>query len=241
MAQKEIAYDGHRFAISYEMRHLEKSRDIVFLHGWGSNKELMAGAFGNCLSAFRHIYIDMPGFGKSPNDVVLSTQDYAAILKQFLQEIGVAQYAIAGHSFGGKVATLLAPEFLILMATSGIVVAKPFGVRFKIATYKLLKRLGLGSLRSRFASADGKDLNEAMYETFKNVVDEDFTEHFATCKSKTLLLWGIEDTATPIATAHEIHHLISGSTLFECSGDHYFFLKQRELTCEKIEAFLGRQ
>ena len=239
MAQKEIRYGEHRFAISYEMRNLEATRDVVFLHGWGSNKALMSGAFGDCLKSFRHIYIDMPGFGQSPNDEVLSTQDYAMIIAQFLKELGVNPYVVAGHSFGGKVATLLAPPRLILIATSGIVVPKPFKVRFKIALYKFLKRFGLGFLRKRFVSDDGKHLNDAMYETFKNVVNEDFSEYFAECKSETLLLWGIEDTATPIATAHEIHHLINGSKLIECSGDHYFFLHQREPVCEKIEAFTG--
>ncbi len=239
MASKTIRYGEHDFVISYEMRNLQGAHDIVFLHGWGSNKALMADAFGACLSTFRHIYIDLPGFGNSPCDTVLRTHDYAVIIENFLIDLGVTRYAIAGHSFGGKVATLLKPEHLILIATSGIVVAKPVGIRLKIVLYKLLKKCGLGFLRSVFASDDGKNLSDAMYETFKNVVDEDFREEFAACQSKTMLLWGIEDSATPIASAHEIHHLINGSQLFECSGDHYFFLKERALTCNKIEAFLG--
>ena len=50
-----------------------------------------------------------------------------------------------------------------------------------------------------------------MYEIFKYTVNEDFSENFLTCKSKTLLLWGKKDTATPIESAYKINELIEQS------------------------------
>ncbi|MBN2894630.1 MAG: alpha/beta hydrolase [Campylobacterales bacterium] len=239
MATRVIAYGGNEYTLAYEIVHPASSRDCVVLHGWGASKELMRGAFGGCLASWRHIYIDLPGFGASSASVALHTDDYAAILALFFESLGIKPELIIGHSFGGKVATLLAPKQLVLIATSGIVVEKPLRVRLKIALFKRLKSLGLGGLRRIFAADDGKHLSETMYQTFKNVVDEDFSPQFATCKSRTLILWGIEDRATPISCAHEIHHLISGSQLFECSGDHYFFLEKKMLTCKAIEDFIG--
>lgn len=241
MATRLIDYEAQEYSVAYEIINPAASRDCVVLHGWGASKELMRGAFGTCLASWRHIYIDLPGFGASSANVPLHTKDYAAIAALFFEAVGVKPELIIGHSFGGKVATLLSPPRLVLIATSGIVVEKSLRVRLKIALFKRLKALGLGALRRYFAADDGKHLSETMYQTFKNVVDEDFSPHFATCKSQTLILWGIEDRATPIRCAHEIHHLISGSQLFECSGDHYFFLEKKMLTCKAIEGFVGEK
>ncbi len=238
MAQKSIHYAGADFAISYEIINPSAPRDCLILHGWGASKELMRNALGACLPQWRHIYVDLPGFGNSNCDIVLQTKDYASIMERFCGAAGVKKELIIGHSFGGKVATLLAPEALVLMATSGIVVEKPLKVKAKIALYKLLKNLGFASLRRYFASDDGKSLSDVMYETFKNVVDENFSESFGACRSRTLLLWGRDDTATPLASAEKIHALISGSQLVATEGDHYFFLHDKSFTCKQLETFM---
>ncbi len=58
MAVKSINYKGREFEISYEIINPKKEKDILFLHGWGSNKEIMKSAFGREFEEFRHIYID---------------------------------------------------------------------------------------------------------------------------------------------------------------------------------------
>jgi len=224
MANRTILYDGRRYDLSYELLHPAASDTILFLHGWGSRKDLMKQAFGRTLPGWRHLYLDMPGFGKSPNDRFLSTGDYAAIVRVFLDELGISPAVIAGHSFGGKVATLLDPPCLVLLSSSGILVPKPLFVRAKIALFKLLKPLGLGKLRTLFASKDVQGMNPGMYETFKAVVNEEFEENFAKVSGKALLFWGESDTATPLWTGERIAGLIADATLIPMKGDHYFFL-----------------
>ena len=46
MASKEILYKQKKFKISYQILNIDKMKTIVFLHGWGSNKEIMSQAFG---------------------------------------------------------------------------------------------------------------------------------------------------------------------------------------------------
>lgn len=238
MASKRVPYKAHDFNISYEILNPQAQKDFIVLHGWGSNKELMRQSLGGCLSDYRHIYIDLPGFGNSNNEIFLNVDDYAAIIELFLKEIKAKKACIAGHSFGGKVATLLAPEHLILIASSGILTPKPLHVSAKIALNRLLKPLGLLFIRNLFIANDGKNLSPNMYEIFKYTVNEDFSERFLTCKSKTLLLWGKDDTATPLVTAHKINELIPDSELIEFSGDHYFFMKEKSLTCKALAEFL---
>ena len=238
MASKHVHYNEHNFSISYEILNPQAEKNFIVLHGWGSNKELMRQSLAGCLNNYRHIYIDLPGFGNSTNEIFLNIDDYANIINLFLIELKAKKECIAGHSFGGKVATLLAPKHLILMASSGILTPKPLHVRIKIAVNKLLKPLGLGFIRNLFIADDGKNLSPNMYEIFKYTVNEDFSERFLTCKAKTLLLWGKEDSATPIASAHKINELITDSKLVEFSGDHYFFMKEKMLTCKEIALFL---
>lgn len=250
MARRSIEYDGRHFEISYEKISESKNvspssgldsqsckaesaplAPLVFLHGWGSHKELMKIAFGKCFKDYQHIYIDMPGFGNSPNEYALRTEEYAQILEKFLQEVsGVSarECIVVGHSFGGKVAVLLQPKELILLSSAGIKIPKSWKVSCKIVLAKILGRLGLGALGRSFRSSDVKQMNEGMYQTFKNVVDEDFAPHFASYRGKVSIFWGRDDTATPLICAERIASLTHNNRLFVMEGDHYFFLKQAQ-------------
>jgi non-heme chloroperoxidase len=236
VARKSIQYAQHTFQISYEIVNPVAKKTIVFLHGWGSNKELMKQAFGTHLDQFRHLYVDLPGFGNSTCNMTLNTEDYANIMELFLAQVNANQDEIVlGHSFGGKVALLLKPQILVLVASAGIRVAKPLKVKAKIALFKLLKLFGSARLRSFFVASDAKKLSEPMYQTFKNVVNEDLSEQFAAYSGKALLCWGKADTATPLHTAHAIHGLINDSRLVEYEGDHYFFMKHGAEVSAEIE------
>ncbi len=235
MASREIAYKNHSYNITYEILHHDKQQNIVILHGWGSNKEIMKQAFGKHFNNFRHIYIDMPGFGKSPNETILETSDYAAIMMALLRELSLSPDIVFGHSFGGKVATLINPKVLVLLSSAGTIIPKPFSVRAKIAIFKALKPLGLQALGRFFASKDVEGMNQGMYETFKNVVDEDFTKHFAAFENQAFLFWGKEDSATPLFTGEKIASLIEKSHFYPLRGDHYFFLQQADFIEQTLQ------
>ena len=234
MASKEIHYKEQPFQLSYELVNPAQQESILILHGWGSNKEIMKQAFGTLLPEYRHIYLDMPGFGKSTNESILTTEDYARIVKLFLDALGVEPKIAMGHSFGGKVSTLLDTPCLVLLSSAGVVTQKPWSVKVKIATFKLLKPLGMKKIRELFVAPDAQGMSHEMYETFKNVVDEDFESRFAKCKSKTLCFWGKEDTATPLYTGEKIAGLIENSAFYPLDGDHYFFLKHPHFIAQTI-------
>lgn len=234
MASKEIQYKEHIFQLSYELVNPSQDVALLVLHGWGSNKEIMKQAFGKFLPEYKHIYLDMPGFGKSTNDMILTTEDYAKIVQLFLDELGIAPAIAMGHSFGGKVSTLLNTPCLVLLSSAGVVTEKPWSVKIKIATFKLLKPLGMKKIRELFVAPDAQGMSHEMYETFKNVVDEDFEASFAKSKSKALCFWGKEDTATPLYTGEKIAGLIENSKFYPLDGDHFFFLKHAAFIAETI-------
>lgn len=235
MAIKNIVIDNKIFDISYEIINPSATKDIIFLHGWGSNKDIMKSAFSRYLKDFRHIYIDLPGFGKSPNEYVLTTNDYVNITSEFLKLLHSSKEFIAGHSYGGKVATLLNPQNLILLSSAGILEEKPFDVKLKIFFAKVLNFLGLKNITKRFRSKDVDKMSENMYATFKNVVNEDFSSYFSDFSNKAFIFWGKDDKATSLESGQKIANLIKKSTFEAFEGDHYFFIRKAKNICERIE------
>jgi pimeloyl-ACP methyl ester carboxylesterase len=236
MALKSIQYKQHTFDISYEIVNPDAKVDLIVLHGWGSSKNLMRQSFAKSMRGFRHIYIDLPGFGKSSCSMALTTEDVAHIVELFMIHINAKKDIILGHSFGGKVALLLEPKVLVLVASAGIYVEKPLKIKAKISLFKMLKVFGLSKFRSLFVASDAKELNEYMYETFKNVVNEDFSDEFSKFDGRTLLFWGKKDTATPLSSAEKIDRLVKDSVLYVYDGDHYFFMDNVADIAQKIES-----
>jgi pimeloyl-ACP methyl ester carboxylesterase len=235
LATKNLIVDNKNFDISYEIVNPTAKKDIVFLHGWGSNKDIMKNVFSPYLKDFRHIYIDLPGFGKSLNNYVLTTQDYAKIVDEFLKLLSSSKDIIAGHSYGGKVAVLLNPKNLVMLSSAGILEKKPFDVKVKIFFAKLFNALGLRGITKRFRSKDVNTMSENMYATFKNVVNEDFSLYFSNFSNNALVFWGEKDTATSLESGKKMASLLKKSTFTSYDGDHYFFAKNAKNISERIE------
>ncbi len=225
MASKNIEFENITYRISYEILNPNQEKTILFLHGWGANKELMKKAFGSLLNDFKLIFLDLPGFGNSSIQKSLNSYEYKNIVKTFLEKLDVKVHCMVGHSFGGKIATLLSPQNLVLLSSAGIVKEKSFKVRFKIKVFKFLKFFGFGRFYKLFATKDVEGMSEVMYESLKKVVDEDMSDEFANFKGRAFIFWGESDEATPLKSGEKIHNLIEKSEFYPLAGDHFFFLK----------------
>lgn len=125
------------------------------------------------------------------------------------------------------------PPHLVLLSSAGLLKKQSVKVRLKIKFAKIAR---IFHLKAKFLiSADAKGLSQNMYDTFKIVVREDFSERFAllganqsknTIKNppKTLIFWGKDDEAVPLYLGEKMHSLIKDSAFFALKGDHFFFL-----------------
>ena len=226
MAIKRISFDSFIFDISYEILNKEKKKDFIFIHGWGSNKELMKNVFKDYFPNYRHIYIDLPGFGKSSNEYVIDSKLYAKAVNFFLKNLNSDKFIILGHSYGGKIALLLGAKNLILLSSAGVLMGKSIFLKLKILVFKFLKPLNLNFIKRFFISKDAKGLSDNMYEVFKKIVNEDFSIHFKNFNNRTFIFWGKDDKATPVTCAYKIKEYIKNSKLYLLEGDHYFFMKK---------------
>ena len=88
---------------------------LLFLHGWMGCGEDYAGIIEVLRSRFYCIAIDLPGHGKTEvigGDIGYGFTNTAIGIIQLLDSLGIDHCAIAGYSFGGRLALYLALEFL---------------------------------------------------------------------------------------------------------------------------------
>ena len=82
-----------------------EGNDIVLLHGWGQNIEMMRPIGDNFQNRFRITILDFPGSGESEEPKEAWTiDDYELMLEEFLKKVNVKKPIVIGHSFGGRVA-----------------------------------------------------------------------------------------------------------------------------------------
>ena len=100
----------------------KKGKNIVLLHGWGQNTNVM-DIIGKRLE--KHCYItnvDFPGFGDSEEPKkALTIYEYEEVIEELLNELNIVNPILIGHSFGGRVAIIYASknkvDKLILLAS----------------------------------------------------------------------------------------------------------------------------
>ena len=249
-------YFKHRYANIYYEQVGDTKQVIIILPGWGDTR----GTFQFIIDHFKQdfsIYIfDYPGFGNSPPiHKELTMNDYATIFYDFMQEKKIDSPIILSHSFGGRITAILLGRYsikvkkVILMDVAGI---KRKKIRNKLRTllYKTLKKictiinqpLLLNKIRSSFSSTDYMNVHPYMYQTFKNIIQEDLRKDYAHIESDVLIIWGKKDPDTPVQDAHYLHRVIhnSGLIIFP-QASHFSYLDEPYLTLRILHYFLKQK
>lgn len=244
--------------INYEMKG--EGETVVLLHGWGANITLFADLISLVSQKYRVIAVDMPGFGKSEEpDDSWQVSDYSQFVIDFLSSLDVKKATFLGHSFGGRVIIKLATCFslpfeidrIILVDSAGILPKKtPKQIR-KQKRYKFMKKVllsppiktlfpnALKKLQDKSGSADYKAASPVMRKILVSVVNEDLEPLLPEIKQSTLLIWGENDTATPLSDGKRMEELIKDSGLVTIKGaGHYSFLEGKFIFNRVICSFL---
>ncbi len=239
MAIKTVATAHGELRLSYALQGENKGPKVLFLHGWGADRRLMAHAFSSHCPHWHSLYLDLPGFGGSQEPAkALGSEQYSAIVRVFLAACEFEPDVIIGHSFGGKIATRLDPPLLVLLSSAGIPKPKSVGVRLKIALAKLLRPLKSKQIRRILMTQDAHGQSEVMYGTLKKVVDEDYRPIFKTRQKPCWIFWGEADRATPLFCGEQLHQLIEQSHWVPLPGDHFFFTHHAATIVRRIDTAL---
>lgn len=210
-----------------------EGQDIVLLHGWGQNIEMMRPIGDNFQDKFRITILDFPGFGESDEPKSAWTiEDYELMLEEFLKKVNVKKPIVIGHSFGGRVAIRYCArnpiEKLVLFGSPCIRIQEELSIGVKIL--KKLKQLpglnGIGEYMKKFiGSRDYKAASPIMRQTLVNVVNEDLSKYAREIEEPTLLIWGEQDTEAPLNDAKQLEKLMIDAALIVLPGTHYAYLE----------------
>lgn len=224
---------------------------VVLLHGWGSNITLFASMTELLKTKYRVIAPDMPGFGQSDEPPEpWCVDDYVDFVIEFLNRFDVKSVVFLGHSFGGRVIIKMFNREnlpfkitkVILADSAGVLPKKTFKQKAKIRAFKCGKKIlglkpvkalfpdALENLRSKSGSADYNAASLVMRQTLVKAVNEDLTPIFPKVSAPTLLIWGKDDTATPVSDAELMEKMMpdAGKVVFENCGHYSFIDRQYE-------------
>lgn len=219
--------------INYIQYGNDKGKDIVLLHGWGQNIEMMK-PLGDLLADNYHItIIDLPGFGKSKEPAtILDVGDYTEIVHDLLESLKVVKPTLIGHSFGGRISIRYGASYdvekLVLCGAPCVKTKK--GLTFKEKMLKSVKKLpGMEKLadiaKNYIGSTDYKNASPMMRDILVKVVGEDLSEYAKKIKVPVILIWGEYDEAVPLEEGRMLEKLLSDGAMIVLPGTHYAYLE----------------
>ena len=222
---------------------------IVLLHGWGSNIKLFANLIDLLSKKYKVVAMDMPGFGESAEPPsAWCVDDYADFVIEFLKAYNTDKVMLLGHSFGGRVIIKLNSREnlpfeitkVILVDSAGILPPKSNKKSFRTRRYKFCRSIlstklmqkiapqALEKLRVKYGSADYVAASPLMRQVLVKTVNEDLEPLLPNIKCPTLLVWGVNDTATPLSDGEKMEKLIPDAGLVKLeNAGHYSFLEQQ--------------
>ena len=238
--EKEILVKG--ITLHYDESGPAGSDPVVLMHGWGCNHTTVR-SIAAILETKYHVYnLDLPGHGASAEPPeVWGVEEYTAAVEEFCTKSGIENPTLIGHSFGGRIGLLMASRNpisrMVLVDGAGIKPRRPLKYYIKVYSFKTAKHLlpillgkkraikVIDNWRGKAGSADYRNSSPMMRAVMSRCVNQDLKHVMPRIKASTLLIWGKNDTATPLADAKymEKHIPDAGLVAFDDCG-HYSFL-----------------
>jgi pimeloyl-ACP methyl ester carboxylesterase len=230
---------------------------LLFLHGWGGRGLSFAPVFHYFARSYRVCAPDLPGFGESDIPPTgWGVADYTSFVCQFMEEMGFRQVDLMAHSFGGRIALMMAaqqPERvrrIVLVDSAGIRPRQGWKYRIRVGLFKAVKRFAslpflrqhqenlLAWTAQRMGSSDYRNAGP-LRETFVKVVNEDLRPLLPQITVPTLLVWGENDQDTPVYQGRIMEQEIPTARLvvLENAG-HFAYLDRLSHFCTLASDFL---
>lgn len=250
--EKDFSFQGVRF--HYEVTG--HGHPFILMHGWGCNSSTVASIARVAEQTCTVYNVDFPGFGKSSEpDDIWGVDMYTGLIEELCRREGIQSPILAGHSFGGRVAILFASrnivKSVILIDAAGIKPKRPLKYYMKIYSFKAAKWVinllysnekaakKIEQMRGRRGSSDYNNASPKMRSIMSRIVNEDLTDRLHLIKALALLIWGENDTATPLADAKKMERLIPDAGLVSFPGcGHYSFLDNPRQFAAVLDNFL---
>ena len=220
--------------------------EVLLLHGWAAPAELYRLIINHLSKRCRVVAPDLPGFGGSEEpDRPWAVDDYVDFTLKFAESVGLTSPMLLGHSYGGRIIIKLmnrrdlpftVPK-IVLMDAAGIKRRHGLSYYMKVYSYKAAKHLLpplAEKMRSKVGSSDYKNASPLMRQTMVLALNEDLTDLLPGIRVPTLLIWGENDTATPLSDGQLMEKAIPDAGLVVLKEAGHFAFAQRWAQCQRV-------
>jgi pimeloyl-ACP methyl ester carboxylesterase len=227
---------------------------LILLHGSGGDSsvwEKQIDGFGREITVLAP---DLPGHGQSDGPLCTTVKDYAAWLNNFVQQLQINRFFLAGHSLGGAIAQEYARSFP--QKVQGLILAGS-GTQFMVAADYLetvknnfpaavhascQAAYAVGNISSLYEkgygmlSQNGKD---TLYSDLAACSAFDSKAWISTVTVPALVICGNDDKITPPELSQSLARLIPAAKLkvFARAG-HMVMLESASAFNEAIKTFV---
>lgn len=200
---------------------------VLLLHGWGASFDTYRGIINALKNRCRVVAVNFPGCGKSDTmKTPWTLEDYCDFVLKFMKAVNLQDPILFGHSHGGRVTmklvadSLVNPPKIVLLDAAGLIPKKSFKQKWRAKSFKAIKTVltlpviksfsgGLmEKARNHYGSADYNAAPLVLRQTLVSLVNTDIRDILHKISCPTLLIWGENDTATPLSDAKIIESLI---------------------------------
>lgn len=210
-----------------------KGSALICLHGWMHDTESYAMLTDELSNEYRLVALDLPNFGKSQeSDDIYTLDDYGEFLASFIKKVGLEDYSLVGHSMGGQIIInaiakgYVKPQKLILIASAGIRDSKGVYKRSLKLFSKSLKHVIPKRIKKELYDKMGSDYNPDLSDIHKKIINQvlstDILQEAKAISIPTLLIYGSEDTSTPLWMGKKLNDTINGSKLKVVQGGNHW-------------------
>jgi pimeloyl-ACP methyl ester carboxylesterase len=203
---------------------------VVWLHGWArQSRDFAAAAQRLADRGIASVALDLPGFGSSPAPHTAGgARHYAELIAPTLREIADGPLVLVGHSFGGRIAVVVAsqhPDLVGELVLTGVPQLVRLGTAPRVPlAYRAIRWLArrhvlsdtrLEAARQKYGSSDYRNADGIMRDVLVATVQETYEAELETLSVPIAFVWGEADHDVPIEIARRAAALVQGPTTFE--------------------------
>lgn len=244
---------------------------IVLLHGFGGDKNNWPLYARNFTKRYRVIAPDMPGFGDNTRDPDwdYGMEKQAGRLQQFVQELGIDSFHLAGNSMGGFIALYYALNYpndllsLTLFDNAGVRSKNKSELEIAIEERKNLliartmeefdnlldfithKKIPSPTfMKKALLKVQQRNfdfLDKLFWKLADEAVDETVTDRLSEISTPTLVIWGRHDRVLDVSCTEAMAASIPNNkvVILEDAGHIPMIEKPRESALHHLELIAG--
>ncbi len=226
---------------------------VLLLHGWGASFDTYRGIINTLKNRHRVIALNFPGCGNSDTmKTPWTLDDYCDLVLKFMSALKLENPIMFGHSHGGRVTIkmvaegMVNPPKIVLLDSAGLIPKKSFRQKARARSFKFIKGVLtlpviknfseplLEKARNHYGSADYNAAPLVLRQTLVSLVNTDLRDILHKISCPTLLIWGENDTATPLSDAKIIESSIKDCGLCVIKGTGHFSFCERPFEAHAI-------